>query len=57
MVAREQRELENIRRLLVLLLVKLGTSSEEIGLALGIDPSAIRKWLPMKKIKIISAAK
>lgn len=57
MVAREQRELEQIKRLLILLLAKIGTPSEEIGLALGIDPSVIRRWLPMRKIKKIEALK
>jgi hypothetical protein len=54
MPARDQteKELENIRRLIILLLVKLGTTSEEIGLALGVDSSAIRKMMPVSKFKV-----
>lgn len=44
-------ELEGIERLLILLLVKLGTSSKEIGLALAVDSSLIRKTFPVKDIK------
>lgn len=46
-----RRELESIERLLVLLLVKLGTSSKEIGLALGVDPSLVRRTFPVRGIK------
>jgi hypothetical protein len=44
-------ELEGIERLLILLLVKPGTSSKEIGLALDVDSSLIRKTFPVKQIK------
>ena len=44
-------ELEGIERLLIILLVKLGTSTKEIGLALDVDPSLIRKTIPAKHIK------
>ena len=44
-------ELEGIERLLIILLVKLGTSTKEIGLALDVDPSLIRKTIPAKLIK------
>jgi hypothetical protein len=46
-------DLEYIKRLLILLLVKLGATSEEIGLAIKADPSTVRRLLPMKKIKPI----
>lgn len=45
--------LDDIRRLLVLLLLKLGSTSEEIGLALDVDSSVIRKMLPVRKVKKI----
>ncbi|MGH8645731.1 MAG: hypothetical protein ACREX4_15235 [Gammaproteobacteria bacterium] len=51
MARAEAADLEQIKRLLILLLVKLGTTSEEIGLALKTDSSTVRKLLPMKKIK------
>ena len=44
-------ELEGIESLLILLLVKLGTSSKEIGLALDVDSSLIRRAFPVKAIK------
>jgi hypothetical protein len=49
----ELKELEGIKRLLITLLLKLGASSEEIGLALGVDSSAVRKLFSMKGIKKI----
>jgi hypothetical protein len=45
--------LDDIKRLLVLLLLKLGSTSEEIGLALGVDSSVIRKMLPVRQVKKI----
>lgn len=48
---------ESLKRLLILLLLKLGASSEEIGLALGVDSSGVRKMFrisDVKKIKGIS---
>lgn len=43
-------QLEDIKRLLIALLLKLGANSQEIGLAPGVDSSAIRKMFPVKKI-------
>ena len=57
MAEKELRELENIKRLLILLLIELGTPSEEIGLALGVDASGVRKMFPMRKIKTIKGLK
>ena len=45
------REAEAVKRLILLLLVKLGTSSEELGMVLGVDPSAIRRMAPSRKIR------
>ncbi len=49
----EAADLEHIKRLLILLLIKLGATSDEIGLALKTDSSTVRRLLPMKKIKLI----
>ena len=48
-------ELESVKRLLMLLLLKLGATSEEIGAALGIDSSGIRKIFPIRSIKKIES--
>jgi NADH/NAD ratio-sensing transcriptional regulator Rex len=45
------QELQSIKKLLVLLLIKSGATSEEIGRALGVDSSTIRKMFPMRKTK------
>jgi len=51
MRSEELKELESIKRLLISLLLKLGASSQEIGLTLGVHSSAVRRMFPMKKIK------
>ncbi len=51
----EAADLEHIKRLLMVLLVKLGATSEEIGVALKTDSGTVRKLLPMKKIKPIQS--
>lgn len=48
------KEQESIKRLLILLLLKLGSTSDEIGLALGVDASVVRRLVPSAKIKKIS---
>lgn len=45
------KELRAIKNLLVVLLVKLGATSDEIDCALGMGASNIRAAFPMKKIK------
>lgn len=45
------KELEATKKLLILLLMKLGTSSDEIGLALGVTGRAVRKTIPSSKVK------
>jgi hypothetical protein len=45
-------DVEGVKRLLILLLLKIGTPSKEIGKALNINPSVIRRMLPgIQKIK------
>ena len=48
------KQLEDIKRLLMVLLLKLGATSEELGLALEVDSSRIRQILPVRKIQKIS---
>jgi len=45
--------LDDIKRLLILLLLKLGSTSEEIGLALNVDSSGVRKMFPVRRVKKI----
>ncbi len=52
-----QKELEGIKRLLILLLVKLGATSQEIGGALKVDGSAVRRLVPTGKVKKIELLK
>jgi predicted transcriptional regulator len=47
-------ELEAIKRLLALLLLKAGTEQSELALALRIDQSAVSRMLPKRKIKVFS---
>jgi predicted transcriptional regulator len=47
------KQLEDIKRLLMLLLMKLDTKSEEIALALQVHPGAVRKMMPGGKVKRI----
>lgn len=46
-----QEELDAIKRLLVLLLIKAGTAQGEISLALGIDQSVVSRMFPARKVK------
>ena len=46
-------DIEGVKRLLILLLLKLGTPSKEIGMALNIDSSIIRRMFPGKEIRRI----
>lgn len=45
------KELESIKNLLVLMLIKSGSTSEEISSATEEDSSTIRKKFPIRKIK------
>ncbi len=48
-VAALAKEMEAVKRLLVLLLAKLGSGSKQIAMALGVDDSTIRKMISMRK--------
>lgn len=43
-------ETEAVKRLLVLLLAKLGSDSKEIGMALGVADSTVRKMISFRKV-------
>jgi hypothetical protein len=44
-------QIEDLKRLMVLLLAKLGSDSSEIAMALDIDSSGIRKMIQMRKVR------
>ena len=50
-------EIEGVKRLLMLLLLKIGTPSKEIGTALDIHSSIIRRMFPSKEIRKIKNLK
>ena len=54
MATKEIEHLEGIKRLLILLLIKLVSSSEEIGAALSVDSSLIRRLVPTRKVRKLS---
>ncbi len=54
MATREIEQLEGIKRLLILLLIKLGSPSEEIGAALSVDSSVVRRLVPTRKVRRLS---
>lgn len=47
------QEMEAVKRLLILLLVKLGATTEEIGLALHVSGQRVRQLIPTKGIRKI----
>jgi len=50
-------ETEGVKRLLILLLLKIGTPSREIGMALNINSSIVRRMFPVKEIRRIKILK
>lgn len=46
-----EKELDSIKKLLVLLLLKVGVKQDEVGAALGINQSTISRWFPGIKIQ------
>lgn len=48
-----EKQLEDIKRLLMLLLLKLDTTSDELALALQMSPGATRKVMPSSKVRKI----
>lgn len=53
MSAANDKQLEEIKRLLMVLLLKLGSTSDEIGIALQVDSSRVRQMIPTSKIEKI----
>lgn len=49
----DDKALEEIKRLLILLLIKLDSNSEEIATALQVDSSVVRRMIPSRQIKRI----
>ena len=52
-MADSYKQLEDVKRLLILLLMKLGSTSDEIATALQVDASVIRRAIPARKVKKI----
>ena len=50
------KETEAVKKLLILLLVKVGSDSSEIAMALGIADSTVRKMISIRKVKKIGVA-
>jgi hypothetical protein len=51
MTDRAAQEIEGVKQLLVLLLMKLGASPDEIGLALNVSGRRVRQIVPSKKVE------
>ena len=54
MTDQADQELHEIKILLMLLLMKLGTETTEIATVLGKDKAAVSRMVPKRKIKRIS---
>jgi transcriptional regulator len=51
------KELDGIKRLLILLLIKAGASQGEIALALHTDQANVSRMFPARKVKRFTAEK
>lgn len=51
---RTTEEIEAVKRLLILLLVKIGASTDEIGLALNVSGRRVRQLVPTKGVQRIA---
>lgn len=49
------KELRQVKSLLILLLLKLGTTSDELDIAVGMGAGNIRTMFPIRKIKKFTA--
>lgn len=52
-----EMELDQIKRLLILLLMKIGTETTEIATALGRGKATVSRMVPKQKIKSLSLNK
>ena len=50
------KELDAVKRLMILLLIKLGSDSNELGMALGVSDATIRQMISMRKVKKLDFA-
>lgn len=57
MTDRAVQEIEAVKKLLVLLLMKLGTSPDEIGLALNVSGRRVRQLVPSGEIAKLKQVK
>ena len=48
---RELEELENVRKLLMLLLFKIGATQDEVATALDVTPGRVSQMMPARGIK------
>lgn len=46
-----QAELDSLKRLLTLLLLKSGAPQSEVAMALGVDQSVVSRMFPARKVK------
>jgi Mn-dependent DtxR family transcriptional regulator len=51
MTDKELEELQNIRRLLMLLLYKIGAKQGEVAMALGQSQSTVSEMLPIREVE------
>lgn len=54
-IATLTKETEAVKQLLMLLLAKLGSDSKEIGMALGVADSTVRKMISFRKVAKLEA--
>lgn len=54
MEAKGLETLDDIKKLLILLLIKVGSSSDEIAAALNVHPSRVRQLVPSRKVTKIN---
>jgi len=55
-IKRTAEEIESVKKLLILYLIKMGVTSEEIGQAIGVDSSFIRKMFSIREVKKFKGA-
>lgn len=44
--------LSDIKKLLILMMIKHGVQSKEIAAVLGVDPAVISRMVPARKVKV-----
>jgi len=56
MTDNKNRDLELLKRLLILMLIKLGATPDELAIALEVHPSRISQLFPIRKISRLKLA-